>query len=493
MRRAAATALAVVLLTGCRPTPGPSSSRPSTSPSPVREFTVATTDRVTTTDPAAAVLPADQAYAYNVFQRLMTVEPEHGKLVPDAASDCKFASATVYECRLRENLRFHDGTPVEAEDVRFSVLRALRLDVPGSSVGALSSLARVETSGRDTVRFVLRWSDREFGHVLTGPALSIVPRRTYDADRLRALDEPVVGSGAYRAGSVTADTRTFLRFTDYQGISGGQLESVVVQRYADSGALEDAMGRREVDVVWRGLSEAAEQRLADQADQHEDRTTDAGFTAVRQGKCVVHALRWDPRSSHRLDAPLRAAIAAALQEDRTLDSLLLPGQPGHVAAFPLGGRPSPAPAPPAARITLTMGYDPDVATEAELARRVRDRLETQLGLSVRLVAEPATADLHVGPTSSWLVLPAGQLLDYLASPLPGSAAKLAQLDQRYRTIADPQERDVALSEIQKQAAADLTVVPVAAGDATVYLARGTERSDPLAGPGWQPLFSVLHR
>lgn len=495
MRRGALAVLAALVLAGCTPTPPSPTPTPTatTSPSPVHHFTVGTTDKITTTDPAAAVQPADQAFAYNVFQRLMSVEPVTGKLVPDAAQDCLFASPTVYECHLRKDLRFHNGEALTSADVRFSILRALRLGVAGSSVTALRSLATVETRGDDVVRFNLRWSDTEFGFALTSPATSILPTLSYDSDREQDPDQPIVGSGPYVAEHEEGPSRTFVRFDKYQGPTLGQLDTVVLRRYKDSAALEDAMGKGEVDVVWRGLSDAAEKRLADQASANSDHRTDAGFVAAVAPHAVLRTVRWDPRSGHRLDGNLRQAVAAALQEDRTLDSLIPPGGPGHTAAFPLGGSPSPSPTAPKDRVTLTMAFNPNLASEADFARRVRERLESSLPVSVRLVPEPATADLHVGPSGSWVGQPLGYLLDYLAQPLPGSLTKLLDLEQRYRAVSEKDQRDVALVEIQKQAAADLTVVPIEAVDQTVYLGRGVQLSQPVMGPGWQLLFSVMHR
>ena len=68
----------------------------------------------------------------------MTADPGGSVLKPDAARDCLFTSSTTYTCTLNEDLAFHNGHPLTSSDVKFSIERAARLNVPGLG-GALSS------------------------------------------------------------------------------------------------------------------------------------------------------------------------------------------------------------------------------------------------------------------------------------------------------------------------------------------------------------------
>ena len=135
---------------GSRPTPAPTAS------STPRPFTVMSTDPIRVTDPAAITDAASTVLALNVFQRLMTADPGGSVLKPDAARDCLFTSATTYTCTLNEDLAFHNGHPLTSSDVKFSIERAARLNVPGSSaVAAVARSARSRRPTRKTVRFVL--------------------------------------------------------------------------------------------------------------------------------------------------------------------------------------------------------------------------------------------------------------------------------------------------------------------------------------------------
>ena len=153
------------------------------------------TDQIRVTDPAAITDAASTVLSLNAFQRLMTADPGGSALKPDAARDCLFTSSTTYTCTLNDDLAFHNGHPLTSSDVKFSIERAARLNVPGSSAVALSSLRRVQTPDQKTVRFVLSQVDTQFGWVLASPAASIVDEEIYDADRVRDLNDPIVGSG----------------------------------------------------------------------------------------------------------------------------------------------------------------------------------------------------------------------------------------------------------------------------------------------------------
>ena len=105
------------------------------------------TDAIRQTDPAAITDAASAMISLNVFQRLMTAPPGESVLKPDAAKDCLFTSTTTYTCTLNKGLHFSNGHPLTSSDVKFSIQRATRLAVPGSSAGLLSSLRRIETPG----------------------------------------------------------------------------------------------------------------------------------------------------------------------------------------------------------------------------------------------------------------------------------------------------------------------------------------------------------
>jgi peptide/nickel transport system substrate-binding protein len=482
--RLVAAVLAITALVGCR-TPGQDPSpTPSTPGATPRPFTVLTTDPIRVADPAAITDASSAVLAQNAFQRLMTAEPGQSVLKPDAARDCLFTAMTTYSCTLNEKLRFHNGHPLTSTDVKFSIERATRLNVPGSSASLLSSLRKIDTPDERTIRFQLSRVDTQFGWALASPAASLVDEEVYDADRVRDPKESVVGSGPFSVESLTTDQLQLRRYEDYVGRTPGRISELVYRTVSDSATIEDAMTKGTVEVVWRGLNAAAVTRLRDQVEASPEQRTDTGYTQTELTGVRVLQLRWSPTSRARRSKPLRSAIALALQDDRTSASLVPAGVVGHIPCFPLGGKANPK-VTWKNRINLSLGYDPTSPNAQDIAIQIRTRLETTGGLSVKLTPGDAGADLTLVDRKAWTATALAWLQPYLDAPLPEVADTVSTLETAYRRATAGESANQIISALQKQTAVDLIELPISQSDEYVYARAGVEISDTSFGPGWQ--------
>jgi peptide/nickel transport system substrate-binding protein len=484
-RIAALVIMVLAVLTACTddaPAPRPS---PSDSPTPQRMFTIMTTDTIKTADPAAVADTGSTMLTQNVFQRLMTADPTQRLLKPDAARDCIFESRTSYECTLRPDLKFSNGDPLTSDDVRFSIQRALRLDVPGSSASLLSSLRRVETPNPTTVRFVLSRYDTQFPWALAAPAASIVDSRVYNSDVVQPNDRPIIGSGPFKVISFDKDELDLGKYLDYLGFGQAQVGNAVIKTMPDSASIEEAMTKHETDVVWRGLSNAAQQRLQAQMATSKDQSSKSGFTQVALPNARVEQLIWNPDSKHRDSSDVRAVIAGALQEDRTLDSVVPTDIPGHRASFPLGGQAN-IKITWGTRIQLTLGYDPTAPNSQDLATQIRTRLEDTGGLSVLLRPNDAGADLQLVDRKAWTSTGIAWLQPIIDNPLKSQQAEIDAALEKARGAGDGSPQlNAALAEMQQYAAQSKIVLPISQGPEYVYAGPGTTVANNAFGPGWQ--------
>jgi peptide/nickel transport system substrate-binding protein len=487
----AALATGLVLLpTACTPDtdtpqPGPSQSTPTEPP-----LTVLSTDPIRQTDPAAVTDPGSMVLSLNVFQRLMTAEPGQSVLKPDAAKDCLFTADKVYTCTLNTNMVFHNGHALTSSDVKSSIQRALRLNVPGSSASLLSTLRRIETPDPLTVRFVLSRVDTQFGWALASPAASIVDEQVYNTDEIRPSDQPIVGSGPFAVASIDQGELALQRNPAYVGRTPARMASVRYRTLADSAALEDTMKTGTADVVWRGLSSAAITRYTRQIAISDDDTTDDAYGMQTQTGTRVLMLAWSSSSRHRSNGDLRNAVAIALQGDRTLDSVVPGGVANHISAFPLGGSAEPD-VTWSNRIQLTLGYDPTMPDGQDIATQIRTRLEEPGGMSVRLRAVASTGDtdnppdLMVLDRKAWTSTGLAWLQPYLDEPLPESVEDVDGLERRYRSATEEADAARAMASLQRKAAADATLVPLTQSDEYVLTAPGVQVPANSFGPGWQ--------
>jgi peptide/nickel transport system substrate-binding protein len=481
LRIVVALALGAVLA-GCTVTTTPTKPNPSASVT-TRPFTVVVTGKIRTLDPALATSEVDSILVTSLYQRLMQVPSGgDGELKPDAASECVFVSRLDYECTLPDTLAFANGDVLDSADVKFSIQRALRFNTPGTSVGLLSSLSRIETPDAHTVRFVLSRPDNQFGYALASQATSIVDSETYDPDTSLPLDVVPNGSGPYQlAAAPTATEAALTKYADYVGPNVGAIDQIALAVVADSATAEAAIAAGTVDVAWNCLDAAGQQRVDDEMASNGGATAQ-GFTRVPLPGVRVTRLYWSTSSRHRTDAALRQGVAKALQADRTLDSIVPMGGSEHVKAFPIGGRPE-LPKLTSSRIQLTLGYDPADPGQADVARMLRDRIEELDGVSVRVV-EGTQADLVLSSRPAWVNSTLGWLQLYLDAPLASSQAKLAELSNHVRTVTGD-ARLADLSEIQQQAATDVTVLPVSQGPGLLMLGKGVKIANGGYGTGQQ--------
>lgn len=472
--RILAALAAVMMLVGCTkpvvPTPSPSASATP------RMFTVLTTEIPSAFDPAATQTAADAIVALNVFQRLLIVHAGGQELKPDAA-DCLYTSETVYECTLQKDLEFSNGRKLTAEDVKFSIERAYRLNVTRTSIKLFGALQRVEAVSEDVVRFHLNWPDHDFGYALATPSASIVDRQSYDPDAVSPRNILPTGSGPFTLNSVNENGMTFSKNQTYVGATKPNIAPIRLSFVADSLAAEQAMNDNQVDVVWRSLDTAALGRLSQGTNKTE-------MKQVGPPESRMQRLIWNPASPSRANAEVRRAIADSLQADRSLTSLVPPRVPGSAPSFKGGGRPTITPVS-GARLNLTLAYSTRAPGQGDLARLVRDRIENAAGISVQLKADTNDADLLLTDRPAWVNTAIGWLQPYLDDPLPGSSTKLAELSQKARQITETTARQAVIAEIQQQAAADLTVLPISLSDQSLFVRKDIVLLGDPFGPGRQ--------
>jgi peptide/nickel transport system substrate-binding protein len=231
-----------------------------------RAIVVGTTDQFTATEDAPA--PLDPAFAYDTgawnilrqtVQTLLHVPRGGGEPVPEAARSCGFTdkASESYRCTLRPGLTFADGTPVTAEDVKYSVERVLKIKSDNGTAALLSNIDTVETKG-DEIVFHLKTPDATFPYKLSTPVAGILSKDKYAADKLRDGFE-VDGSGPYtmkaeREGG-KATRFVFTKNPHYKGDITLRNERVELRTFADAGSMGAALESKDIDMMARSLSQ----------------------------------------------------------------------------------------------------------------------------------------------------------------------------------------------------------------------------------------------
>ena len=171
-----------------------------------------TTDEPISYDPAGAYDLPSYDVIYAVYQNVMTIPPGKSTPVPEAAEKCDYTNPKTYECTLKPDLKFSDGSALTSKDVKFSFYRNIKIEDPNGGSSLFANLKNIETPDEKTVIFNLKAPDATWPFVLTTGSAAIVPD-SYPADKLQPSDE-VIGSGRYTLDSYKPGTQTVLKKND---------------------------------------------------------------------------------------------------------------------------------------------------------------------------------------------------------------------------------------------------------------------------------------
>jgi peptide/nickel transport system substrate-binding protein len=212
---------------------------------------LATTDSISSLDPAGQYDVGSRTVQANLYQTLLTILPDKPTPVPDAA-DCQFDSPTTYTCSLKEHLTFPNGHELTASDVKFSFDRLVRLKTPGGAASLFSSVKSVSTPDPLTAVFNLTSPDARLPYLLTTTASSIVDEQSYPANKL--LDTKAIGSGPYQLAAYKPGAEiTLAKFAGYRGPRAAQNDGVTISVLKDSTALYQAVATGKADLAFHGF------------------------------------------------------------------------------------------------------------------------------------------------------------------------------------------------------------------------------------------------
>nr|WP_310202588.1 ABC transporter substrate-binding protein [Paenarthrobacter nitroguajacolicus] len=166
-------------------------------------------------DPLSSSGATPMAANLHIFEGLIELHPATREPYNAlAAADPKKVNDTTYQVTIRDGAKFHDGSPVTAEDVAFSFTRVM--DPANKSLFSqfIPFIQDVKPLDAKTVEFTLKYAFPGFGPRIS--VVKVVPKAL--ASDLKAFDAKPVGSGPYKLISAVKDDKiVFEAFADYNG------------------------------------------------------------------------------------------------------------------------------------------------------------------------------------------------------------------------------------------------------------------------------------
>jgi peptide/nickel transport system substrate-binding protein len=271
---------------GCNP--ATTSDAPSDAPAETAESTTpsdriiyGTTIKPRTIDPADSYEVAGIEIIYNLSDTLYTYTPGTTDLEPSLATELPTISddGLTYTIPLREGVTFHDGTPFNAEAMKFSLDRFINNGgKPSFLLGDV--VDEITASGEYELTITLQQPFAAFTALLGFAGTCAVSPAAYTIGEAEFSPDEFVGTGPYVLTEFTSDTIRMDANPDYWG-DAPENEGVDIQIYGDNSAnLFNAFTTGAIDVAYQSLDPEQITTLQEGGDQEEWQVLEAPGTAV---------------------------------------------------------------------------------------------------------------------------------------------------------------------------------------------------------------------
>lgn len=265
-------------------------------------------------NPVLAISDADRDATALIYSGLMRATPE-GVYQGDAAENYTLSDdGKTYIFTLREGLTFHDGVPLTAQDVVFTVETAQSAAIK-SPLRANWDGVLAEAIDERTVRFTLK---APYAPFIENATLGILPAHLWqdlsaDEFPFSELNTDPVGSGPYRVSAIARSqggipsTYTLIPFGNYA--LGEPYLSLTLRFFQNESSLVSALNSGVVQ-AGSGISPASLAQLAEE-------------TIVRAPLNRVFGVFYNQNQSEVLrDKDVRIALERAIDRNKLVDQVL---------------------------------------------------------------------------------------------------------------------------------------------------------------------------
>ena len=252
LRRKTTGALAIVLTTLAIALSGCSSDKTAGDDS--SKITIGIPQDIDGLDPHYATGAGTKEVLFNLFEGLVKPD-ENGNLNPAVASEYTISEDNkVYTFTLRDGIKFHDGSNVTVEDIKYSIERNAGTDGSEPLISSYSNIDSVNIIDDKHVEVVLKEGDSDF---LTQLTVAIIPASNADPAT------NVIGTGPYKyVSSSPQENFIMTRYDDYWG-DKAYIKDVVFKIEANSDAVVMDLNGGSIDMYARITSTQVEQLSED--------------------------------------------------------------------------------------------------------------------------------------------------------------------------------------------------------------------------------------
>ncbi|RXZ81184.1 ABC transporter substrate-binding protein [Paenibacillaceae bacterium] len=302
----------ILLLTGCsggkeKDSDNPGTSAPSASNEKV--LTIANATDIESFDAHNNNNTYSEAVLVNVYDYLLKNDSAQNKQASLAVS-WEAVDDTTWRFKLRDDVKFHNGDPFTAADVKFSLERVAK-DSGLKQHSYYKDLKEVNIIDEYTVDIVTNHPDPIMLNRLSRMGADILPAKYIEENGMEAFLKAPIGTGPYKFSKWAKDDRIELVKNEDYFASESKWDKVVFRMVPEAST-------RVSELITGGVDVAANVPSTDV-----QRINDSGKAKIEEATIqrVLHVLMRMTEGSITADPKVREAIELAIDNQAIIDSI----------------------------------------------------------------------------------------------------------------------------------------------------------------------------
>ncbi|MEH7343105.1 glutathione ABC transporter substrate-binding protein [Bacillus sp. JJ1532] len=276
-----------------------------------KDFVYVTGSDAPTLDPHGVNDTASNTATTQLYERLTDYAPD-GSVVPLLATEYKAVDDTTWEFKLREGVKFHDGTDFNAEAVKMSFERIIDPEFASPKAVILNVITEVKVIDDHTIQII---TEKPFAplpaHLAHNAGSIIAPSALQEEkDGGKKVDENPIGTGPFKFDSWNRGAEIkFVKNDEYWG-EKPSIETVAIKVVPEQATRVAMIETGEAHLMLVGASDVTRVEAMDGIEIDRVRGTRMDYVSFNLNKAPYDNIK------------VRQAIAMAINKDDVVNGIL---------------------------------------------------------------------------------------------------------------------------------------------------------------------------
>jgi peptide/nickel transport system substrate-binding protein len=213
-----------------------------------RDLVIGQGTDVSLLDPHYSTSASDVNVFFNLYDNLV-LRDENLNLTPGLATSWKMIDDKTWQFKLRDGVVFHNGDRFSAEDVQFSLERAIAENPRTSVFAALNTIERVDILDPSTVNIVTRHADPLLPTRLSYYGGMMLPKQYFEKVGMEGFRKDPIGTGALKFVEWKKNERLVFEANKRYWRAPLPYTKVIYRPYPETAARIAALIAGEVDLI----------------------------------------------------------------------------------------------------------------------------------------------------------------------------------------------------------------------------------------------------